>query len=175
MQVVLISTYELGRQPFGLASPAAWLERAGATVACLDLSREPLRGEAIHAAGLIAFYVPMHTATRLAARLVPRIRALNPTAHLCFYGLYASVNEAFLRGLGAGTILGGEFEAGLVSVFKRLESGRNGAQSAPVVSLERLKFITPDRSGLVPLGEYARLIVSDGQRRTVGYTEASRG
>ena len=30
VRVVLISTYELGRQPFGLASPAAWL-RAEAT------------------------------------------------------------------------------------------------------------------------------------------------
>ena len=28
MNVVLISTYELGHQPFGLASPAAWLKAA---------------------------------------------------------------------------------------------------------------------------------------------------
>ena len=69
MKVVLISTYEMGRQPFGLASPAAWLERAGAEVACFDLSREPLLEKAVRAAGLVAFYVPMHTATRLAARL----------------------------------------------------------------------------------------------------------
>jgi hypothetical protein len=27
--VVLVSTYELGRQPFGLASPAAWIRGAG--------------------------------------------------------------------------------------------------------------------------------------------------
>jgi len=25
MKIVLISTFEIGRQPFGLASPAAWL------------------------------------------------------------------------------------------------------------------------------------------------------
>jgi hypothetical protein len=29
MKAILISTYELGRQPFGLASPAAWLRDAG--------------------------------------------------------------------------------------------------------------------------------------------------
>ncbi len=29
VKVVLISTYELGRQPFGLASPAAWLRKRG--------------------------------------------------------------------------------------------------------------------------------------------------
>ena len=174
MKVVLISTYEMGRQPFGLASPAAWLERAGAEVACLDLSREPLLEEAVRAAGLVAFYVPMHTATRLAARLVPRVHSLNPTAHLCFYGLYAPVNEEFLRSLGAGTILGGEFEAGLVSLVNRLHEERSSVQSEPVISLERLKFIVPDRTGLLPLGEYARLIAGDS-RRTVGYTEASRG
>jgi hypothetical protein len=37
VNVVLISTYELGRQPFGLASPAAWLRQVGATVTSLDL------------------------------------------------------------------------------------------------------------------------------------------
>ena len=47
MRVVLISTYEMGRQPFGLASPAAWLRQAGATVVCQDLSRSRLDREAI--------------------------------------------------------------------------------------------------------------------------------
>ena len=42
MNVLLISTYELGHQPFGLASPAAWLEEAGADVYCLDLAVEEL-------------------------------------------------------------------------------------------------------------------------------------
>src|SRR5205807_3480579 len=42
MNIVLISTYELGRQPFGLASPAAWLRKGGHTVSSLDLSRQPL-------------------------------------------------------------------------------------------------------------------------------------
>src|ERR1700722_6661100 len=71
MNVVLISTYELGHQPFGLASPAAWLRARGGEVTCLDLSRQRLEGPALTAvsyAALIAFYVPMHTATRLAAQ-----------------------------------------------------------------------------------------------------------
>ena len=37
VKVLLISTYELGRQPFGLASPAAWLRAEGDVVFCLDL------------------------------------------------------------------------------------------------------------------------------------------
>ena len=52
MNIVLISTYELGRQPFGLASPAAWLRQRGAQVTCMDLSREAFREEPIREAGL---------------------------------------------------------------------------------------------------------------------------
>src|SRR5215472_7372970 len=96
VNVVLISTYELGRQPFGLASPAAWLRRAGSTVTCLDLSREALPPDTIERADFIAFYLPMHTATRLAVQVLPAVRQLNPRAHLCFYGLYAPVNEDYL-------------------------------------------------------------------------------
>ncbi|HZS51240.1 MAG TPA: CUAEP/CCAEP-tail radical SAM protein [Bryobacterales bacterium] len=175
MKVVLISTYEMGRQPFGLASPAAWLKRAGAEVSCCDVSRQPLDEAAVQAADLVAFYIPMHTATRLAVRLAPRVRSLNPRAHLCFYGLYAPVNEEFLRELGAGTILGGEFEPELVALAERLEAGRAGPQQEPRISLERFHFVTPDRSGLPPPGEYARLIVPGRGRRIAGYTEASRG
>ncbi len=175
MNVVLISTYELGRQPFGLASPAAWLRQAGAEVACLDLSRESFREDLIHAAQLVAFYVPMHTATRLAVQLIGPIREINPQAHICFYGLYAPVNETYLRKLGAGTILGGEFEQGLVDLAARLRAGGNGEQQGSAISLERQKFLVPDRAGMVPLEKYARLVLPGGETRTVGYTEASRG
>jgi radical SAM superfamily enzyme YgiQ (UPF0313 family) len=130
INVVLISTYELGRQPFGLASPAAWLREAGAAVACLDLAVQRLDEELIAAADLVAFYVPMHTATRLATPLVVRVKALNPTAHLCFYGLYAPVNEGYLRRLGADTILGGEFEEGLVALARRLSARSEGPRPA---------------------------------------------
>ncbi len=158
MNILLISTYELGRQPFGLASPAAWLRAGGHNVSCLDLTRESLDEEAILAADLISFYVPMHTATRLAAGLIPKVREKNPRAHICFYGLYAPVNEEYLRGLGVGTILGGEFEEGLASLASRLQSGAaNGSHSTeqpePVISLARQKFLVPDRAGMLDAGE----------------------
>lgn len=179
MQVVLISTYELGRQPFGLASPAAWLRQAGARVTCLDLSVERLNEEAIVSADLVAFYVPMHTATRIATRVVERVKILNPNAHLCFYGLYASMNEPFLRTLGADTILGGEYEAGLVSLVQRLRASPMALalapQPEPLISLAKQEFLIPDRRGLVALSKYASLNVGNGQSKTVGYTEASRG
>ncbi|PYU33413.1 MAG: radical SAM protein, partial [Acidobacteria bacterium] len=128
---------------------------------------------------------------------------LNPGVHVCFYGLYAPMNESYLRGLGVETILGGEFEEGLSNLIGRLRAapanaetksfpgaglrapsaglpgGDSGSerrwQPEPVISLARLKFAVPDRSGLVPLQQYAHLILPGGEHRTVGYTEASRG
>ena len=73
-QVLLVSTYELGHQPFGLAEPAAMLRQRGALVKTLDLAVECLDEEVFRGADLIAFYVPMHTATRLAARMIPKVR-----------------------------------------------------------------------------------------------------
>jgi radical SAM superfamily enzyme YgiQ (UPF0313 family) len=179
VRVVLLSTYELGRQPFGLASPAARLTDVGATVTCLDLAVQELDPGAIAAADLVAFYLPMHTATRLATDVVAQVKQLNPSAHLCFYGLYASVNEPFLRSLGAGTILGGEFEDGLVALLQRLETARtSGAQTGqaePVISFARQQFAVPDRRGLPGLEHYAHLILGPDEHRLVGYTEASRG
>ena len=167
MRVLLLSTYELGRQPFGLASPAAWLRKAGHQVTVGDLACAPMPGAAVEQADLIAFYLPMHTATRLFLRVVERVQAANPWAHLCAYGLYAPLNAPMLRRIGVNTILGGEFEHGLVE----LAAGNCGT---PAVSLERQQFLVPDRSGLPPLGAYARL-VSGGTLKRVGYTEASRG
>ena len=177
MHVVLISTYELGRQPFGLASPAAWLRGEGASVICLDLAKQPFSPEPVKKADLVAFYLPMHTATRLAVRVIRRVRNLNPNAHLCCYGLYAPVNADYLAGLGVQTLLGGEFEQGLVSLVRRLRASDSPAGSVfeSEVSLSRQTFLVPDREGMLPLHRYAHLHLGDGQRRTVGYTEASRG
>ncbi|HEX6384026.1 MAG TPA: CUAEP/CCAEP-tail radical SAM protein [Anaerolineae bacterium] len=176
MNVVLISTYELGHQPFGLASPAAWLKRAGANVTCLDLAVQSLSPRVVATANLIAFYLPMHTATRLAAAVIRQVQALNSRAHLCCYGLYAPLNERYLRQLGVDTVLGGEFETGLVSLYRRLVSGQPvDVQAEPVISLARQQFERPERRGLPALTEYAWLQLGDGRRRTAGYTEATRG
>jgi len=133
---------------------------------------------AVEQADLIAFFLPMHTATRLFLRAVERVRAVNSTAHLCAYGLYAPLNAGFLRSAGVKTVIGGEFEQPLVDLAQRLQAGSNGAGSreydGPLVSLARQQFLTPDRTGLPALAAYAHLVV-DGATRVVGYTETSRG
>ena len=167
MRILLVSTYELGRQPFGLASPAAWLTERGHQVACADLAVESFESDLARGAERIAFYLPMHTATRLAVNVIEQVRRLNPAAPLCCYGLYAPLNEAYLRKLGVGTILGGEFEAGL-------SAWADGRDPGPTISLHRQQFLTPLRTGLPALEQYAKLRIN-GRRKRTGYTEASRG
>jgi radical SAM superfamily enzyme YgiQ (UPF0313 family) len=195
----LISTYEMGRQPFGLASPAAWLVEAGLEVTTVDTTRQPLTVEAVREARLVAFHLPMHTATRLAVPIVRRVREWNPAAHLCAYGLYAPLNESLLRSLAVQTVLGGEFEADLLRLARELALGEEGT-CAPGATLwlhaadlaagekegrpgsspgrrpvPRVQFRVPDRRGLPALSRYASLQLPQGERRIVGYTEASRG
>src|SRR5579863_2808587 len=98
MKVLLISSYELGHQPFGLASPSAWLTDAGHAVACADLAVESFPDAAAAEADFVAFYLPMHTATRLAMPLIDRVKRVNPGARLGCYGLYAPINADLLRG-----------------------------------------------------------------------------
>jgi hypothetical protein len=167
LRVLLISTYELGRQPFGLASPAAWLRDAGAEVVCLDLARQLLDEEALRTADAVAFYLPMHTATRLAIPVIRRTREINPAAHLCAYGLYAPVN------------------AELAAQTGRADAGRRRVRSSPVdagasrpgaFDLARQATVSdagPQR--IAAARQYAQLVLPGGARRTVGYTEASRG
>jgi radical SAM superfamily enzyme YgiQ (UPF0313 family) len=167
--VLLLSTYDLGRQPFGLASPAAWLKHAGIAVVARDLSRETLADDDVRAASLVAFYLPMHTATRLALPVVERVRQLNPVARIVAYGLYAPLSEALLRDRGVDTILGPEAEAALVQL------ARGGYDDQSPASLPKLAFVVPDRRVLPALENYAMLQLPDGSRRIAGATDASRG
>ena len=182
MQVLLVSTYDLGRQPFGLASPAAWLRRAGVATDCVDTSREPLSDDRIAGADLVAFYLPMHTATRLAAPLIDRVRQVNPSARIAAYGLYAPLNAEWLRERGVTHVLGPEAEQELVALTGS-DSGDDSTHTMAAVRessrhpslTPRLTMIRPDRAGLPPLTRYAALQMPDGSRRTVGSTDATRG
>src|SRR5256885_10537944 len=50
--------------------------------------------------------VPMHTALRVGVAFAARARAVNPTCHLAFYGLYATLNADHLLTHGADSVLG---------------------------------------------------------------------
>ncbi len=179
--VLLIACYELGHQPLSLASPLAYLRRAGYAPAAVDTSVEALADEAIRAARLVAISVPMHTALRLGARVAERVRAVNPSAHVCFYGLYATLNADHLLRRHSDSVIGGEYEQPLLDLVRALERG--GPLDAPGVGtatrpaapvLERLPLAEPARDNLPPLRAYAGL-ERDGSIVPVGYVEATRG
>ena len=177
MRSLLVSTYEMGRQPFGIASAAAWLRAAGSDVTCVDVAKEKLPPGALEAADLIAFHLPMHTATRLAAPIIATARRVNAAARICAFGLYAPLNEDWLRSLGADAVFGGEFEEDLAAFAGHVRGTQSpqSAQSKNANALPKIHFLVPDRAGLPPLSKYATLQMPDGGRRLVGYTEASRG
>jgi len=190
MRSLLVSTYEMGRQPFGIASAAAWLGAAGWDVTCVDVAKEKLPEGILEAPELIGFHLPMHTATRLAAPIIATARRVNPAARICAFGLYAPLNAEWLRSLGADAVFGGEFEDDLVAFAGHVRSTQNSqnTQSYPFsagsagsafnrrdVPLPKIHFLVPDRRGLPALSKYATLQMPDGGRRLVGYTEASRG
>ncbi len=177
--ILLVSTYELGHAPHGVAVPAAFLSRAGYRPAALDLAVEAWDGERVRRARLVALSVPMHTALRLGIEAARRARRENPRAALAFHGLYAPLNADLLVAEGAQAVLGGECEEDLVAFAAALERGadlssfvRRGGAAA---TRRRLDHPVPDRSALPPLARYARLDPGDGTLRVAGFAEASRG
>ncbi len=185
-RILLLSCYELGHQPLGVAWPAAFLEAAGFRPGVQDLSAQPLDEEAVRRAALVALSVPMHTALVLAMPVAARVRALNPGAHLCFHGLYAQLNREYLLAGVADSVLGAEAEPALVKLAQQLECGAAGAApesaaagASTAHSLERTRFPPSQRNQLPPLTSYVRLAELDRAglpvERAVGYVEASRG
>src|SRR6266849_4602158 len=123
----------------------------------------------------------MHTALRLGVAAARRVRDLNPRCHVCFYGLYASLNGEYLLRECADSVVGGEFERPLANLVQSLAGNGSGSgegvwtkerPSEPF--LGRQEFLVPSRTLLPPLEKYARL-ESEGRTKLVGYVEASRG
>ena len=179
---MLISCYELGHQPMGVALPLGFLERAGFVPRALDIAVTEFDDLRVARTRFVGISVPMHTALRLGVRVMQRIREVNPDCHICFYGLYAALNSDYLLEQGADSCLGGEYEVPLVSLVEVLESGHSADPLPGVIRrdqaatpfLERLEFAVPSRGDLPPLTDYAHLL-HEGDCHTAGHTEASRG
>jgi len=182
--VLLISCYELGHQPIGIAQPIGFLDQAGYAPAGLDIAVEEFDGERVRRARFVGISVPMHTALRLGVRVAEMIREINPACHICFFGLYASINAEYLLHHVADSVIGGEYETPLVSLVEALERCQEihavegvslrGQIVGPVLKRPPLSFPVPSHRGLPALDQYARL-ERDGALHLAGYVEASRG
>jgi radical SAM superfamily enzyme YgiQ (UPF0313 family) len=179
--ILLISCYELGHQPFHLASLLALLQQAGYSPVAVDTAVEDLDDETITRARFVAISVPMHTALRLGEQIALHVRAVNPSAHICLYGLYALLNADHLLQQTIDSAIGGEYETPLLKLVAALEIGGSDdvagvrtARHKRGAWLERTPFILPQRTSLPSLQRYARL-EAHGEVRLAGYTEATRG
>jgi len=131
------STYELGRQPFGLGLAGRWLRAVGHEVTCMDLTRQELDDAANSYRGKDCnLSSDAHGDTVSGAAEFQLWREKNPEARICCYGLYAPMNAEYLRSLGAEKLIGGEFE-------KELVAWANGAA--------RREFVEHDFAGAVGL------------------------
>ena len=179
-RVLLISCYELGHTPHGVAAPLAVLEKAGYCPAVTDIAVESLDTYIIRKACFVGISAPMHTALRLALRLAQRIRNINPLCAIAVYGLYASLNAAALLDQGVDYCIGGSFEVTLLSLLDALAEGRPlpaGVSSGKHIAQPEISgapAVTPQHTTLPGLARYAHLDVA-GEERLVGYVEASRG
>ncbi len=203
--ILLISCYELGHQPIGLASPLGFLERAGFAPDVMDIAVENLDLEKAAHADFVGICVPMHTALRLGVHVASRVREINPVCHICFYGLYASLNAKYLLAHHADSVIGGEYEAPLVKLVDSLADGKSveiagvlrredlqslqdNPQSNPLLRPihSKINVYKPDSN--LPSGSFVvpsrkglppldnyARLERDGLAHLAGYVEASRG
>lgn len=175
-RILLLSCYELGHAPHGLALPQGFLLRAGFAPVGVDLSVRGLSDGAIDRARLVCISVPMHTALRMGIRALERIRARNPSARIVCFGLYAPLNRDYLRELGADWVLAGECEDELVAIARALAADPLAEyRPSQPVRLGKLDFAAPAREHLPALEKYARFDPGDGETVLAGYAETTRG
>ncbi|HYY51641.1 MAG TPA: CUAEP/CCAEP-tail radical SAM protein [Myxococcales bacterium] len=166
-EILVVSCYELGRQPVAAAAAIAALERAGFAPAAQDISVDKLSNEALARARLVLISVPMHTALQLGVRVAARAR--EASRRVAFFGLYATLNAEHLRNRH-GDFVAGENPDELVELARALETGRAPGPVSP----RKRDVAVPSRSSLPLLDRYAKLSWN-GEERLVASVDASQG
>lgn len=168
MRVLLIGTYEQGRQPLEVARPEAVLRAGGHSVRVLDLAVEEADGELFEWAELIGVAAPMHTAARLGIQLARQLAGLGFGEKVVLYGLGANGLDEVLAREGVGrAALTGDVDLQLLLLAD------GGAVESP--SFDRRERPAPDRSRLPGLERYARYRDAAGGLHLAGAVEATRG
>jgi radical SAM superfamily enzyme YgiQ (UPF0313 family) len=171
-QILVVSCYELGRQPLAAAQAMAALEEAGFHPAALDVSVDKLPDAALKAAKLVAISAPMHTALQLGVRVSARTREVNASAKTAFFGLYAALNQAHLLEKHCDAVIAGEDARPLVELARSIDEGR---EAGPLQAMPaKRELLKPSRGALPLLDRYAKLSYR-GEERLVASVEASRG
>ena len=182
-EILLVSTYELGHAPQGIAVP--W-HSSSAPAFTRPRSTWPWRDSSPSGPKRPAWSsfpnLPDHTALRLAIEAARRIRSIRPQAVIAFHGLYATLNADLLATFGAQAILGAECEQDIVHLAEALCAGQPipprlvpHAVPALLPHLPRLHHPVPSRGALPGPERYTRFVGSDGEEPLAGYAETTRG
>ncbi len=157
------------------------LQQAGYAPVAVDTAVETLTDDVIRRARLVAISVPMHTALRLGQQVALRVRSINPSATICFYGLYALLNADYLLQETIDAAIGGEYEDPFLNLVSALEQGKTetlpgvaSRQSNSGPWIKRTPFTIPARQHLPSPDRYTRL-ETNGKALLAGYTETTRG
>jgi hypothetical protein len=196
MRVLLLSTYELGHQPLGIAGPAAALEASGHATRGVDLAIDDISAETLEWADAVAISIPMHTATRLALEAISAVRSRRATIPVAWHGLYAPVLAHSDLILPGDLLVAGDAVPALLTWLQGVDEreGRSATsvanpadgQAGEAVAAEGRVLIElgsprqigpshrPLRRDLPPLASYANLLIEDREIVTAS-VEASRG
>jgi radical SAM superfamily enzyme YgiQ (UPF0313 family) len=171
VKVLLVSTYELGHQPLGVAGPAAAIAAAGHDVEVIDASMSAVPDHAADGVDAVIFSVPMHTATELALEIAARFGARGGGTSrppFAFAGLYASVVESHPLLQPGDLLTSGDVVPALLSWLEDLPELNPGQRTAPPVRLvtdigpsstpAAPSVPLPARHLLPPLERYAGLL-----------------
>ena len=176
MRALLISTYDLGRQPFGLASAAAAAGGGRRRHLPGPGQAAARRSTSWRASDAVAFFLPMHTATRLALPVIDRVRARESG------GAADRVRPVCAAQRGVAPRARRRVTSSAASsrtTWCRVVTGagsqrRHAAMAATGGSAARARSWCPIAAGCRGLSRYATLQIGS-ERRVAGYTEASRG
>ena len=125
-------------------------------------TRDRCSDDQIRSAEVVGFFLPMHTATRLAVPVIDRVRAVNPAARLIAYGLYAPLNDdPAARARRARSCSAASSKQDLVDRRQRVSRFDAGLTACALRGdVPRLQFRVPVARGLPPLTRYATLQVT---------------
>ncbi len=173
MNVLLVSTYDLGNQPTTIARHAAHLAAGGHKIKTLDLAIEDFDIEATTWADAVAISIQMHTSAKIALNLVGNLRDSGFKGKIIYFGLSAHLGELLFSQGQIDAIFSGESETAFSSYLNQLESGESPAK-VNLKLLEKVNHLVPLRSKLKPLDEYSHIIWGN-KSLVVGPIETTRG
>lgn len=189
MNILLISNFEGGFQPNTIATAATSLIKAGFNVSVLDIYVEGISEERFLDKDLVAISIPLFDAIHAGVEIAKRIAAINPNAHITFFGQHATINANRLAGKYSDSCICGEWEQPLTLLAKNLS--RETQQDIPgVLSAEqaikgetippymgRNHLDVPSRHLLPPLYKYPQKQINHilQSEEIVGSTEITRG